>query len=412
MLEVFHGHDIIKCLEKITVSQRASDIDGLSAAVRGLRKLIPAGLSSSMFVKSTTSSGKGYFADRGISAGECVAIDHPLASVLDIVYGNQSFSECDGGDTIGLLDAILDNFNPEVEACLRSLYPLREVFSNVNPIDIPFPAVILEKAQSVLPRDIHVNQLVRTIQLNSLGFYTLPELCSYDDHLRFLTGTGLYPNGSFFNHSCDPNVNHMSFGDVTVFRANRDVLQGEELCISYIGSDLLCESRSVREEFIGSRDFSCACKKCQTPEDDDPWVEELEMSDRIAIRMARSPEARAALIRTLLKSKNFIQRDEIFLKFLLARELGDRACSEWEELIAHAEASSDFLSVVIMVHYLVRFPMNEDLLDLLVKKAVVSLGPSLGTPDNLSNLFRVTDFPESSPFHEKCAEVLRSVRDS
>ena len=408
MLDVKFGSDVIARISSVARSIKPSEVGLLNETLSRLRSTIPAGIVSGVVLRDTESSGKGFFADRMSHKGECIVIDHPLASILDLSFGSKSYSGLDGADTIALLEEIVDNFSPELERCLRSLYPLREPCIEDDSLYIVVPEYIVEKVRSRLPGDIQLNRLIRTIQLNSMGFYTLPELCSYDDHLRFLTGTALYPYGSFFNHSCSPNVTHMAFGDVTVFRANRDISAGEELCISYIGSDLLCESKSVRDEFLGSRDFTCSCPKCKTHEAEDPWVEELDLNTRISIRMARSPEARASLIRNLLSSTNFIQRDSIYLKFIVARELGEDAKSEWHDLLEHARRSNDLLSVVIMVHYIVRFPGNSEIYKMVISMAQEILGQDLGSSENLCSLLTNTDFPPSSPFHARCIQAFAS----
>lgn len=69
-------------------------------------------------------------------------------------------------------------------------------------------------------------------------------------------GAALYVEASYFNHDCAPNVARFNIGDVAFFRTNRDVKQGEELCISYIESECLCESPAVRTALLGSRGFT------------------------------------------------------------------------------------------------------------------------------------------------------------
>jgi hypothetical protein len=75
--------------------------------------------------------------------------------------------------------------------------------------------------------------------------------------------TLLFLQGSFFNHSCMPNVffswNHnTSRGN---FHALRDVERGEELCISYLPK--YWYDISQRQEFLEqSYGFKCTCELC------------------------------------------------------------------------------------------------------------------------------------------------------
>lgn len=77
-------------------------------------------------------------------------------------------------------------------------------------------------------------------------------------------GYALYPDASYFNHSCRPNISKMRVGDVWEFRANRDVGGGEECCITYLGGDekvLNFEERRQRlREYWG---FECMCVRCR-----------------------------------------------------------------------------------------------------------------------------------------------------
>jgi hypothetical protein len=78
-------------------------------------------------------------------------------------------------------------------------------------------------------------------------------------------GYGMWTEASFFNHSCEPNVGKTNEGRGWVFRAQRDVTEGEELCISYLGSgkDLLDMSLLERRERLRSTwGFLCDCRRC------------------------------------------------------------------------------------------------------------------------------------------------------
>jgi len=94
-------------------------------------------------------------------------------------------------------------------------------------------------------------RLPEIVRCNALGFYTSPEMLCHPRSYAVLSGLGLYPRASLFNHSCTPNVSRYNLGDVAVFRTNRMVRAGEELRISYIEHELLCESPAVRQLALG-----------------------------------------------------------------------------------------------------------------------------------------------------------------
>ncbi|KAF2404667.1 hypothetical protein EJ06DRAFT_553510 [Trichodelitschia bisporula] len=79
-------------------------------------------------------------------------------------------------------------------------------------------------------------------------------------------GYGVWPEASYFNHSCAPNVGKRRVGrgwEFWVKDEGRGVGEGEELCISYLGGDekgLRVEERRERlKQFWG---FECACARC------------------------------------------------------------------------------------------------------------------------------------------------------
>lgn len=75
--------------------------------------------------------------------------------------------------------------------------------------------------------------------------------------------TAMLYYGSFFNHSCVPNVTYYPFNGKMVFRALRNINVGEELCISYIG---ICGKYDHvdRYRLLNHWNFTCKCIKCQS----------------------------------------------------------------------------------------------------------------------------------------------------
>jgi len=79
---------------------------------------------------------------------------------------------------------------------------------------------------------------------------------TYNGGYSHLTGTGLYGPPSYFNHSSQPlpNVSRWAIGDILFFVTNRFIQKGEEMCISYIETDALCE-HSFRRCALLDMDF-------------------------------------------------------------------------------------------------------------------------------------------------------------
>ncbi|TFL00298.1 hypothetical protein BDV98DRAFT_594085 [Pterulicium gracile] len=80
------------------------------------------------------------------------------------------------------------------------------------------------------------------------------------DKEREMFGWAMYVSGSYFNHSCSPNLRKRPTRRALHFITTTDVEEGEELCISYVD-----EKREVgerREGLRGSWFFECGCGRC------------------------------------------------------------------------------------------------------------------------------------------------------
>jgi len=76
-------------------------------------------------------------------------------------------------------------------------------------------------------------------------------------------GYSLYPEASYFNHSCSPNITKHRNGNCWEFLAAEDIRLGEQCCITYLGGDekdLKVEERRARLREIWN--FECMCSRC------------------------------------------------------------------------------------------------------------------------------------------------------
>ncbi|KIW46734.1 uncharacterized protein PV06_02380 [Exophiala oligosperma] len=82
-------------------------------------------------------------------------------------------------------------------------------------------------------------------------------------------GFGVWPEASYWNHSCEPNLKKSRAGRTWRFSTSRSVKPGDELCISYLGGDERDMSTVERREKLQRIwGFECACTKCVAP----TWV--------------------------------------------------------------------------------------------------------------------------------------------
>jgi len=76
--------------------------------------------------------------------------------------------------------------------------------------------------------------------------------------------------GSFFNHSCDPDfaADVRLKADKMYVTALRDIAQGREVFVSYLGKEQLDARVDHREESLTSWGFFCECLKCKSDTSD------------------------------------------------------------------------------------------------------------------------------------------------
>ncbi|CAI4053017.1 hypothetical protein SKDZ_16G1100 [Saccharomyces kudriavzevii ZP591] len=76
-------------------------------------------------------------------------------------------------------------------------------------------------------------------------------------------GYWVFPEASYFNHSCTPNVTKYRKGNIMLFNVNTDIKKNEQICIDYSG---VLELPTVkRRKFLAdSWFFDCACERCKS----------------------------------------------------------------------------------------------------------------------------------------------------
>ncbi|RHZ59930.1 hypothetical protein Glove_360g69 [Diversispora epigaea] len=81
------------------------------------------------------------------------------------------------------------------------------------------------------------------------------------DNQLFTYGEGVYPVGSFINHSCHPNSIVMYEGEKQIIKSIEDIDAEEEITISYIDAAVM--NRTSRKNILKEKYcFDCQCSRC------------------------------------------------------------------------------------------------------------------------------------------------------
>jgi len=221
--------------------------------------------------------GRGWFSKQPIAAGTVLMVDKPLAMVMDWqdTGGDDDMDEEEeeeaGGSTVNdlLLLELLNGIqaNPSLWTdTLSNLFPRENETAASLPVwicrdDTLFVTIEskIQELEPILPncaKDI-AKRLPLVVRYNVLSIETCPELLIHpgpDGHST-LSGAGIYYLPSYFNHDSKPNASRWAVGDIMWFVANQDIAKGEEICISYLEHDVLCESPARRTAML-DMDFS------------------------------------------------------------------------------------------------------------------------------------------------------------
>lgn len=305
--------------------------------------------------------GRGWVATADIPAGRTILCESPLAYSMDW-EADALNSEALNVDTASLILALAEQLSskrgPQLMKQLQTLSPLPTDAGTEWTCEDPKLAAKVEQSLKQVEKlsASERARLKRVVRANSLGIYTNSEQLCYPDQFAQLSGVALYLNGSLFNHDCRPNATRFNVGAIAVFRTNRLVRKGEELCISYIESDILCEPASLRNLELGGRGFKVKDPGDASDDEEDDDVDETDQVDEPDLYrkideeaqealLALDPPARLENIALLLEDKDtadrFVRADRKELSLLQAvacTQLGyfQTALEHWEDCIAFA----------------------------------------------------------------------------
>ena len=241
-------------------------------------------------------SGKGWAAKTALAAGTVVMVSKPIAWTMDSEAYADEEDEMEEEDEDDEDEEMVDGSKSNDTVVVRVLQRIKDdpnvwldQVSTLHPRDNvgSFPAWNCKddniKAQfESLLRDIESIPILKgksneirqrlplIVRYNVLSIETCSELLSYPGPTGHssLGGVGLFHLASFFNHSPRPNISRYAVGNIMWFVCNQDIAHGQEVCISYLEHDVLCETAKRRNGML-RMDFQEPDDVQQEEEDED-----------------------------------------------------------------------------------------------------------------------------------------------
>ncbi|PRP75105.1 SET and MYND domain containing protein [Planoprotostelium fungivorum] len=197
------------------------------------------------------------------------------------LYGSKVGLDHDGIGELKLLIRILCRRAAELKCQLDELRGRDVTWQHVSELVANYESI--ERQEPERMKDFHdiYDQLVKLVPAEVIEGLEKRDIldvsciiaCNafgiWNKKLEQAKGLSLYPNVSFFNHSCAPNCVRYQDGKSLIIRAIHDIEPDTELCISYIELEDTKESRSIllRRHYY----FDCNCTRCsdETEETDE-----------------------------------------------------------------------------------------------------------------------------------------------
>lgn len=227
----------------------AEDLDTFKVTCMVLARCAAENKNESLSMDAANSDSDGF---------ETVGSGNETASPLQFL--NETDTSCirtSSYDHVECLGTNLRETNPEIILDFSKLYPVYcKTLQNRKFIHQTRDAV------STLPKNVSCKTFVAicaAFLCNGFGIW---------DRVNHQLGVALYPQSSYFNHSCAPNLGrrNRSYSRIIEFFAARDILEGEPLCISYIDLKLPAVERKLKLKATYS--FECVCIRCRPDADD------------------------------------------------------------------------------------------------------------------------------------------------
>jgi hypothetical protein len=158
---------------------------------------------------------------------------------------------------------IASRSHPSAWQTVQDLYASPQPYNSATQLDAHLTTYL--QLLALLPLDLLPfctrSTLITAINRDAHNSFGIRSL---DDDASEMFGYGTWPSASYWNHSCSPNVLKRRSGRTWTFTTTREVKEGEELCITYLGGDEDELGVTERREMLWKAwKFVCGCTRCK-----------------------------------------------------------------------------------------------------------------------------------------------------
>lgn len=266
------GKDIASNLRKIDLRTREQEtgvynFPKIKAALSPAHLRVDAANFTSLTkIDDSPGRGRGLFATRDIAAGElvmcekalCVVWGHEPDSLTAMTYDirDEQMRVSPVGLTKSTVQQLLDNPS-QIQRVTDLFGDYRN--DSLNP---------LSTADGPVVDTFQVHDIISRNAFGAVVHYALPEGAATNP------STGIWVRAAYINHSCLPNTEKESIGDLMIVRATQRIPAGAELFHSY-DSSVDFAARQAKLKLTWG--FECKCELCEAERADEPSVRERRM---------------------------------------------------------------------------------------------------------------------------------------
>jgi hypothetical protein len=176
---------------------------------------------------------------------------------------------------------------PHLASQVLELYAGEE-FSKIEPV-LPNSTDLQSQDDPLsFPLDADVRRIEKILHINCLP-------TSLDPDVRDDLPTALFILPAYFNHSCVPNTNCITHGDVVILRATEDIPRGKEITSMYCWDP----SYAKRKAALSLHFEECDCALCEADRAD--GMEQCMKRDQLIEQAERRREISVSAARTLVE---------------------------------------------------------------------------------------------------------------